>query len=493
MIIAAGMILPVGADLCVRPPRPQGEHRGPPLQTRRSDRGIIQPGSAGVSPAWAGETSPPKADAPRTGLSWPVLVLILTILCALTRTPAAFADPVGVISGSVVNLTASGASVGGTEVRLFVFRNQAQQAERITSVAADGSYRFEGVETATGYSYQVVATYGDLPYGTGALTFAADEREKSAKIEVYESTLENPGIYAAAASLIIAGVDPDTASILALEIIELVNPSDRAYRPLPGGPQGPMGLVRFSLPPGATDLTAHLGMAQGDVIQVDRGFATLAPLLPGSREFMYAYRFPYAEGKATFSKNLLFGAKIFTLLAVEGTGQVASPQLAPQERAEIQGNRYSHLQGSELAPGTAVEIFLSSLPQSTKATLPFSQLPSIAWAGAGIALAVAVVAVVGWRANSAASRLGESPPETGGRTTPAVALAESGGVPNQQIQELLQSLADLEDDYAAGAVAQEGYQEQRTMLQDCLKELVRRHGIHLLEGIPTGVDRERPK
>ncbi|MBI4496717.1 MAG: hypothetical protein HY689_02315 [Chloroflexi bacterium] len=399
------------------------------------------------------------------------LALILVVALALALPHPAAAEPSGVITGQVVNRTASGGSVAGVEVTLYTFRNEAQHAQRTTTADADGNFRFEGLETTSEYVYQVVTLYAGLPYGSGVITFDPEESEQSVQVGVYETTQENPGIYAETASLIIAGIDPETETMLALEIVELVNPSDRTFLPTPGGPQGPMGLVRFSLPPDATDLTAQMGMTQEEMIQVDRGFAMMAPLPPGPREVMYAYRFPYKDGQVSFSKNLLYGARVFTLLTVEGAGQVSSPQLVPQDPAQIQGRQYAHLRGSDLAPNSALEVTLTGLPQGSGLRLPFDQPPPGVWAGAGVALALAAVAAMVLRRPSPAT----APP-----VAERSAAAEDTGAPVQEIQDLLEALAALDDRHATGGIDEAAYRTERSALQDDLKRLLREHDIHLV-------------
>ena len=85
-----------------------------------------------------------------------ILILAVAVVLGLVLPSTAAADPVGVISGQVVNRTASGGSVGGLELRLFVFRNEQQQAERVATTGPDGSFRFEGLETSQEYAYQVL-------------------------------------------------------------------------------------------------------------------------------------------------------------------------------------------------------------------------------------------------------------------------------------------------------------------------------------------------
>ena len=76
-------------------------------------------------------------------------------------------------------------------------------------------------------------------------------------------------------------VDDAARTVAVLERYQLVNGGDAPFVPSTTGSQGPMGLLRFGLPRGAFDLTLDLQLAAHDIIQVDRGFASLMPISPG--------------------------------------------------------------------------------------------------------------------------------------------------------------------------------------------------------------------
>jgi hypothetical protein len=394
-----------------------------------------------------------------------VLLLSLTLGGLLLPQYTVHADPNGVITGELKPGTADGPSVGGVEVRLFMFKGDQgdEQAERSGTTDADGKFRFEGVDTSDEYTYQVAANYAGLPYGTGGIKFAAGETAQDVKIDVFDVTQENPGIYADSASFLLIGADKDSEYAYALEISEIVNPSNKAYQPLPSATSGPMNLVRFSLPAGATDLTAHLGMTDDEMIQVDRGFATTAVILPGTHEFMYAYRFPYSGGKAAFTKNLWYGAKQFTLLALENTGDLSVPSLKQGDTVDIQGQRFRMWSGSGLAAGATVQLDFSKLPEPAF-RLPFHNTPGVAYGGMGIIGALAAFAALLLYQRRAA-RLATAP------AGPAL--------PDGEIGDYLTALAELDDRFLTGQVPEVEYQRERDALKDDLKDLLRERDLQL--------------
>ena len=91
----------------------------------------------------------------------------------------------------------------------------------------------------------------------------------------------------------------------ALEIVNVVNASDRTY--VPGAE--PMNLLRFGLPPGAKGLQIDTSLVGADAIQVDRGFAVPANIPPGEHEVMFAYHFGYEGQSVTLDKSYLYGGR----------------------------------------------------------------------------------------------------------------------------------------------------------------------------------------
>ena len=70
---------------------------------------------------------------------------------------------------------------------------------------------------------------------------------------------------------------PLQAIVSVLEIHRLDNPTDRTFAPSASGPGGPAGLLVFPLPADAYDLRAEVGLDPARLVQIDRGFASLAP------------------------------------------------------------------------------------------------------------------------------------------------------------------------------------------------------------------------
>ena len=133
--------------------------------------------------------------------------------------------------------------------------------------------------------------------------------------------------------MLLAAVDAESQTLWALEIFEVVNDTDTTYVP---GPE-PMSLLRFGLPPGASDLEVNTRLLGADAIQVDRGFAVTSSVPPGAHEVMYAYSFPYTGDEMELSRSFPFGAAGLRFLAAPDVATIVSGDLEGPETVEVGG------------------------------------------------------------------------------------------------------------------------------------------------------------
>ena len=126
-----------------------------------------------------------------------------------------------------------------------------------------------------------------------------------------------------------------------------------------------MGLLRFGLPPQASQLRPPLNLSPESLIQVDRGFASSDPVLPGEQEYAFAYRFPYVAPVYAFSLALPYGAASVRVLVPAGPGwalDVAGPDLAPLGEVDVGPRRYRVWGGGQVPPGGRLQVELRNLP-----------------------------------------------------------------------------------------------------------------------------------
>ena len=313
--------------------------RGAPGCLRRLPRCPAPYGPDGPYGVTAAVLPPGQGGMIRRRLAAVVLLLALGALCgALASGRPARAEgegEAGGIQGTLLNAT-TGLPAAGGAVTLYVqgggpgggrgvkpaSRRGAGGAQagapgvEARETVADGEGRFAFAGAGAGARYQLTAVHQGVAYQTPV--FALGELPAPLELRVYDVTGRDPGLRTERVLLTFGAVDAGRQEVAVTQLQTLVNPSPAAYRPETTG--DPMGLLRFGLPPQATQLRPTLGLSPESLIQVDRGFASSDPVLPGEQEYAFAYRFPYVAPVYAFSLALPYGAASVRVLVPAGPG-----------------------------------------------------------------------------------------------------------------------------------------------------------------------------
>lgn len=308
---------------------------------------------------------------PRIGVRYVLWALAASLTVALAAAGAAHAQPeLRTVEGTVRNATPGGNPVSEQTVTLHRVTS-AGFDDLTTTTDETGAFSFVDVEYDPAVSYGVSVRYMDAIYGTD-LDLSGGSPE-SVVITVYDGTSDDGIVSAISASLLLADADPSDQTLGALEIIRLVNRSDRAY--VPG--DGVMELLRFGLPPGASDLVLDTPLIGADYVQVDRGFALLASVPPGEHEVMFSYRFPYDASTHTLEKSYRYGAGKVRVLAPEEVVSISSSSLGEPGPVTIGERQYQVVEAEGLTRGAAVSIDLDGLPMASAGQQIGNRLPDL--------------------------------------------------------------------------------------------------------------------
>ena len=290
---------------------------------------------------------------------WLALALVITFAAAPASalSPSAFANQTSItVEGRVANGTSGGGDAGGLTVVLHQDSStRHEDREAVTDSA--GRFQFDGVEYDAALAYGLSVTYQGALYGVNVDLSAGSP--PTVEIVVYEATSDDDALSAASASVLYASADESTRLVVVLEIIRLVNGSDRTYVP---GPE-PMDLVRFGLPRGAARLRLDTRLPGADFVQVDRGFALIASIPPGEHEILYTYEFPYSDQAFGYRKSFNYGADHLRVLAPVEVLRVTSGRLGGPSTTLIGQREYHLLEARGIERGASIDLLLEDLPQ----------------------------------------------------------------------------------------------------------------------------------
>jgi mono/diheme cytochrome c family protein len=343
---------------------------------------------------------------------------------------AASAESVGTVTGHVTNGTTGVLVSGSLDVVLYGFDNFQLATTLTETLQSDSSFVFDSVPIAPGRSFVVTTQYAGVLYGSDVLTFDSGSTQLDAPLNVYETTTDASGLSVQQMHVFF---DFASGQTTVGELLIIANTGDRTVL---GGQA-----LQFTLPAGATDLRLD-GMTAGQgYVETPTGFTLTRPIPPSdsAAQLLVSFTLPF-DRKLDFSQPVPFPVAAVTVLIPDTGVKVSANQLQDDGPRDVQGTTFLSYSGTNLPAGTTLAFSLSGTPGG--GTSPVTVDPAGLIAG-GLALAL-VLGGVGWWYYS--------------RRVEAT-------VPATSVDDLLQAVADLDDDYAAGELGQGEYERRRTALK----------------------------
>ena len=385
--------------------------------------------------------------------------------------------PNGTINGTLVNKTAGGASVAGLEVSLAGYKGTEEAVKKTAKAGPDGKFRFEALETAAGYQYQLTVTFQDAAYYSDPVTFGAagdTSTDKTVEMPVLDATTDASVLKTAAHHYVI---DPDTTGVAVTEMVIVTNSSDKAYIGSSEAHAGAKATLRFTLPQGATDFQPVDGLFPGKTLQIDGGFVDTLPVFPGMAQKVWEYRIPATGDAVSTSVKLSMAADKLSVLVPDSGAKVAISGLSAPVNQDFQGQKFLVYSGQNMAAGTEIQFKVEQLsnvkpqaaPAAVAAPAQSSASPGLIFGGIAIVLvAIGGAAVV----LSRRKRLGSG--ALAGFETDAKS-ARSGDPIDLEAErrELVAAIARLDDLFEQDKVSSEEYGRLRTEKKRRLVEIVR--------------------
>lgn len=358
---------------------------------------------------------------------------------AETNVGAPAASQVGSVSGKVTQGTQGASLPANLAVVLRGYDNFNQAVMLTSTVAADGAFAFDAVPDASGRQYMLTLDYAGLSYGSDIFNFEAGREVKGLAMTVYESTTDTSALrierlHLAAAEAGAGG--PLTFS----ELVLFGNQGDLTIGPTDG--------VEVPLPQGATAVAVQ-GLVEGnDYTLTAGGIRLLWPVRPGPSSAQISFTFQLPAGSTVdYSQRVAYPVQALDV-AVAETMSLAGDVLQDRGTETLQNNTVHAYSGGDLAAGSTIAFKLTTTAGGAAGDAALS-LPTIdpVWAAVAIAF-VAVVAIgVVWRRRRAIG-------------TPSATDDDE-----EDVDALLQTIADLDDAFADGALDEPAYHARRATLK----------------------------
>ncbi|MQF99806.1 MAG: hypothetical protein FI727_03030 [SAR202 cluster bacterium] len=376
---------------------------------------------------------------------------ILSFLLIIFGISASFAygNETSSITGSVINGTNTNDTPVGIIVSLEIYDGDLLVAIKEDSVTEKGTFHIENIPVKDSYSYDLKTDYRDIEY---SVSITSPMFSEDVTLRVYEITDNSDLVDILGYTTVINEVDSRDSLINTMEIITLENKGDRTFR-ADVAKNGPMSLIRFSLPSNSVDLDVQSNLSGGAVLQVDRGFAISAPIPPGTHEIIFEYRHPYSGEFLSFEKSFPFGSKVFRVLVRNGIIGVRSDELDLMEPIILGNVMYHRIEAREIPPADSVSIEFTKLPkptiaQSVMRTILSDRFPPIA---IGIFLVCILLAIFFLLFNKR--------------------HAHAGGLfslDDPKSLEIIEEICKLDNLFASGDISEAKYIQERTELKSLI-------------------------
>ena len=389
---------------------------------------------------------------------------------------AAFAPvELATIRGTVINGTTNEAVTEG-EVRLRAFTVQLDEMYSETiPIGEDGSFVFEVENVPTEWVFLADVSYGDLTFNSNAAQVSNAEPEVQMPLFVFDTTADPSVITVDRLHMILTFSE---GQLLVSELYVFSNVETAVFV----GESGDFndGTVQVGLPTGAQNINFQRGFGTSldsfipatEFIQTDTGWADTVPLRPGSGSLnlLVSYDLPYEDGLLLAHPLPYPVSSASAIMADAGVTISDESWMSQGAQATTSGSFVSYIY-TGLAEEGALSLTLDGEPTQVvdalgNAVPVRNQTTELLVGGLALAgmLAVGFFLVQRWRATPALQADTAVLPQMSAPQTPA----KSGKRPNRDKAALLQALADLDDAYDAGELAEDEYKQQRQELKNRL-------------------------
>jgi mono/diheme cytochrome c family protein len=382
----------------------------------------------------------------------------------------------GTISGIITN--GSGGDVpAGLKVTLHTFihdlaTQQFTEGEtRETDVLAQGTYRFDGVPLSPGDAYYVSVEYGGVTYESQAAIPARDGlSEYNLPITIYETTTDTSDLAISTAHILLDYSQPGLIQVV--EFFVFANMGDKTIIAAEAG----QPVIEIPLPQGYQNLQFENGVLGGRFSQTATGFGDTLPIPPtgsqGQHSIVFAFDMPYSTDPWPLAG--LFGGPKFELTQTFNIKTGALNLLVPQG-VKVQGQNlvdggtqsmgggftFQLYRAGSLEAGQTFTAKVSGAPATTAATTsPSGDSNRSLIVGMGAFGAVLILAGVFlyWR-----DRQKEEDED---------ALGEEDDEDEEEMSQddILDAIIALDDQFRAGNLSEEAYQERRAKLKAMLRK-----------------------
>ncbi|MDI6693832.1 MAG: c-type cytochrome [Anaerolineales bacterium] len=358
----------------------------------------------------------------------------------------------GSVGGLVADASGEPAQAG-LMVNLHAFDQMQLVYTATATTNEEGAYLFSDLEMPAGRAFLTTLDYEGVIYGSDVAVAEEGAARLDLPITIYKSTSDTSALSVDRLHYFFEFVDEQTLRVLELYIIS--NSGDKTII----APQEGEPVLRFTLPPGASNLQFESGQLGERYIQTADGFGDTLPIRPGAGNYqvLYSYELPY-DRKLELSRPVALHTQAVVILVPEDGIKIKGDELEDAGTREIQGLQYHMYNRSAISPGGELRLTITGKPSDGSPTLALGSQSNLF---IGIAaFGVTLILAGAW--------LFSRNRQIGVESSPAATAAE----PPQNAESIMDAILALDDLYQEGKLPEEAYIQRRAELKQQLKDLM---------------------
>ncbi|MBI3741332.1 MAG: hypothetical protein HY257_06200 [Chloroflexi bacterium] len=376
-------------------------------------------------------------------------LLAFSFFCAAIYSAPAQSAALGSITGQIVNGTKDASASSAANLTVTLYTALANATTPITTTArsdVSGKFVFTNLDTLADTRYLLTTTYADVDYFSDLLSFAANQTSLNSSLTIRETTTDPSAIRVQQTHFIF---NVGTRVFNVAQIIVLQNASDRTYigAPLAGPHRATLTLPILA---GARNIQFERDDANATTLPTENGLTYTLPIYPGAEQIVYTSEVPFTPPTYQFDLKMPFASAQFRILLQDVGGTIDSAQLAkPSPFAAQNGQKFWLTSAPNVSSGTMIHATFTNLPASVEDSSARA-LDLNAPLVSGIVMSVAAIGMLALL---------------------VLPFTRRARAPRRD--ELLQTLADLDDAFAAREIAADDYRATRARVKAELIELAR--------------------
>ncbi|HTI14136.1 MAG TPA: carboxypeptidase-like regulatory domain-containing protein [Dictyobacter sp.] len=400
-------------------------------------------------------------------------ILLLLLISSLLFMPSGFvhaATQSGHITGQLLNGSEHNAPVSNQIVTLQEAQGNNAKDLAKTKTDAHGNYSFPQLSTDETISYAVYINYQGAQYVSNVVSLAQKPVQR-VNLTIYQAMYSTKNVAIVQSTVLVNQAQAGKGLMSVSEAFSFQNLNTKSFVGSLDASKGKPNALFFSLPVGAKNIALGQGFSGYQVIQVDRGFATNAALLPGSNDFSFSFEIPYTTSTYAFDYVPMYPTVQLTFM-VATDFHVGATKLTSQGIVNANQKSYHSFNTTGLLAQQDVQVGLDNLPLPQETISSSPARANMLWLVVAALGLLAIVALT-WYLYQNRGRGGNRQGKKVSSSVNTEKVKDEAVVDSPQgadrEQELLQALLKLDKEHEEGQIDKAAYEARRGKLKARLR------------------------